>query len=84
MTIECTWCHLLDVADSYDNRVVYVLMSLYYWTSKSLMSEEKAMQIDTYTKFIMTVIAGALVAIALKGTAIIPIATAQSSGVQKI
>ena len=48
------------------------------------MSEEKAMQIDTYTKFIMTVIAGALVAIALKGTAIIPIETAQSSGVQKI
>ncbi len=48
------------------------------------MSEEKAMQIDTYTKFIMTVIARALVAIALKGTAIIPIATAQSSGVQKI
>ena len=42
------------------------------------------MQIDTYAKFIMTVIAGALVAIALKGTAIIPIATSQSSGVQKI
>ena len=42
------------------------------------------MQIDIYTKFIMTVIAGALVVIALKGTGIIPTATAQSSGVQKI
>ena len=42
------------------------------------------MQIDNYTKFIMTVIAGALVVIALKGTGLIPTATAQSSGVQKI
>ena len=42
------------------------------------------MQIDNYTKFIMTVIAGASVAIALKGTAIIPTATAQSSGVQTV
>ena len=48
------------------------------------MSEEEEMQIDNYTKFIMTVIAGALVVIALKGTGIIPTATAQSSGVQKI
>ena len=42
------------------------------------------MQIDNYTKFIMTVIAGALVVIALKGVGIIPTANAQSSGVQKI
>ena len=48
------------------------------------MSEEEEMQIDNYTKFIMTVIAGALVVIALKGTGIIPTATAQSSDVQKI
>ena len=42
------------------------------------------MTIDTYTEFIMTIIAGALVVIALKGTGIIPTATAQSSGVHKI
>ena len=36
------------------------------------MSEEEEMQIDNYTKFIMTVIAGALVVIALKGTGLIP------------
>ena len=42
------------------------------------------MQIDNYTKFIMTVIAGALVVIALKGTGIIPTANAHSGGVHKI
>ena len=42
------------------------------------------MLIDNYTKLIMTVIAGALVVIALKEKGIIPTATAQSSGVQKI
>ena len=42
------------------------------------------MTIDNYTKFIMTVIAGALVVIALKGTGIIPTATAQSNVVQKV
>ena len=48
------------------------------------MSEEEEMQIDNYTKFIMTVIAGALVVIALKGTGIIPTANAHSGGVHKI
>ena len=48
------------------------------------MSEEEEMQIDSYTKFIMTVIAGALVVIALKGTGIIPTANAHSGGVHKI
>ena len=42
------------------------------------------MTIDTYTKFIMTIIAGALVVIALKGTGIIPMANAHSGGVHKI
>ena len=42
------------------------------------------MTIDTYTKFIMTIIAGALVVIALKGTGIIPMAFAHSGGVHKI
>ena len=42
------------------------------------------MHIDNYTKFIMTVIAGALVVIALKGTGIIPTANAHSGGVHKI
>ena len=42
------------------------------------------MQIDNYTKFIMTVIAGALVVIALKGTGIIPMAFAKSGGLTKI
>ena len=36
------------------------------------------MQIDNYTKFIMTVIAGALVVIALEGTGIIATAYAQA------
>ena len=48
------------------------------------MSEEEEMQIDNYTKFIMTVIAGALVVIALKGAGIIPTANAHSGGVHKI
>ena len=48
------------------------------------MSEEEEMQIDNYTKFIMTVIAGALLVIALKGTGIIPPANAHSGGVHKI
>ena len=48
------------------------------------MSEEKEIQIDNYTKFIMTVIAGALIVIALKGTGIIPTANAHSGGVHKI
>ena len=38
------------------------------------------MQIDNYTKFIMTVIAGALVVIALKGIGVIATATAQNAG----
>ena len=42
------------------------------------------MTIDTYTKFIMTIIAGALVVIALKGTGVIPTANAHSGGVHKI
>ena len=42
------------------------------------------MTIDTYTKFVMTIIAGALVVIALKGTGIIPMAFAHSGGVHKI
>ena len=42
------------------------------------------MHIDNYTKFIMTVIAGALVVIALKGTGIIPTANAHAGGVHKI
>ena len=42
------------------------------------------MTIDNYTKFIMTIIAGALVVIALKGTGIIPTANAHSGGVHKI
>ena len=42
------------------------------------------MTIDTYTKFITTIIAGALVVIALKGTGIIPMAYAHSGGVHKI
>ncbi len=46
--------------------------------------QEETMTIDTYTKFIMTIIAGALVVIALKGTGIIPTANAQSGGVHKI
>jgi hypothetical protein len=46
--------------------------------------EEKTMTIDTYTKFIMTIIAGALLVIALKGTGIIPPAFAHSGGVHKI
>ena len=46
--------------------------------------EEETMTIDTYTKFIMTIIAGALVVIALKGTGIIPMAFAHSGGVHKI
>ena len=73
LTIECTYCRSIDVAYRYDIRVVYLLLSLYYQTSKNLMSEEEEMQIDNYTKFIMTVIAGALVVIALKGTGLIPL-----------
>ena len=42
------------------------------------------MTIDNYTKLILTVIAGALVVIALKGTGIIPTANAHSGGVHKI
>ena len=42
------------------------------------------MLIDNYTKFIMTVIAGALVVIALKGTGIMPTANAHSGGVHPI
>ena len=42
------------------------------------------MTIDNYTKFIMTIIAGALVVIALKGTGLIPTANAHSGGVHKI
>ena len=47
------------------------------------MSAEKAMQIETYTKFIMAVIAGELVARAINGTEILQIATKQTSGVHK-
>ncbi len=42
------------------------------------------MQIDNYTKFIMTVIAGALVVIALKGTGIISTANAKEDAIHKI
>ena len=48
------------------------------------MSEKEEMQIDNYTKFIMTIIAGALVVIALKGTGLIPTANAHSGSVHKI
>ena len=46
--------------------------------------QEETITIDTYTKFIMTIIAGALVVIALKGTGVIPTANAHSGGVHKI
>ncbi len=42
------------------------------------------MIIDNYTKFIMTVIAGALVVIALEGTGIIATANAQSDDILKV
>ena len=46
--------------------------------------QEETMTIDTYTKLIMTIIAGALVVIALKGTGVILTANAHSGGVHKI